>query len=165
MIYHYHDQSTPLFLLNIFVKNEKANLTRAERNEMKKLLPRLIAGYREKDGKMKSSRVSQKGKSAQHKSTAGSRILASLREAVDWAEGKDVPVRVSTVEVPAIDVREVRKQLGLSQAQFAAKFGFQPATLKNWEQGRTRPDGPARVLLAVIARHLDAVEDALQKAS
>jgi putative transcriptional regulator len=37
--------------------------------------------------------------------------------------------------------------------------------LRNWEQGRTRPDGPARVLLAVIARHPEAVEDALRKAS
>ena len=95
----------------------------------------------------------------------GSRIVASLREAVDWVEGKAVPVRVTTVEVPAVDIRGTRKQLGLSQAAFAAKFGFQAATLRNWEQGRTQPDGPARVLLAVIARHPEAVEDALRKAS
>lgn len=99
------------------------------------------------------------------KASAGSRIIASLQEAVDWVEGKDIAVRVSTVEVPTIDVRETRRHLGLSQAAFAAKFGFQPATLRNWEQGRTRPDGPARVLLAVIARHPEAVEDALRKAS
>lgn len=99
------------------------------------------------------------------KSGGGSRIIASLREAVDWAEGKDVAVRVSTVEVPEIDVREIRRRMGLSQAAFAAKFGFQAATLRNWEQGRTRPDGPARVLLAVIAQHPEAVEDALRKAS
>ena len=97
-------------------------------------------------------------------SGSGSRIVASLKEAVEWVEGKDVPVRVTTVDVPVIDVRATRKSLGLSQAAFAAKFGFHPATLKNWEQGRTRPDGPARVLLAVIARHPKAVEDALQKA-
>ncbi len=94
----------------------------------------------------------------------GSRIVASLREAVDWVEGKDVPVRVTTVNVPVIDVRATRKGLGLSQAAFAAKFGFHQATLKNWEQGRTWPDGPARVLLAVIARHPEAVEDALRRA-
>jgi putative transcriptional regulator len=62
------------------------------------------------------------------------------------------------------DVRAARKRLGLSQAEFATRFGFQPATLRNWEQGRTRPDGPARVLLAVIARHPEAVEDALRMA-
>jgi putative transcriptional regulator len=99
------------------------------------------------------------------KSSAGSRIVASLREAVDWAEGKEVAVRVTTVEVPMVDVREVRRRLRLSQAAFAAKFGFQTATLRNWEQGRTRPDGPARVLLAVIARHPEAVEDTLRRAS
>jgi len=50
-IYYYHDQSLPLFLLNVFTKNEKANLTKAERNEMKELLPRLIAGYRKRMAK------------------------------------------------------------------------------------------------------------------
>ena len=50
-IYYYHDESLPLFLLNVFAKNEKANLTGAERNEMKKLLPRLIAGYRKRMAK------------------------------------------------------------------------------------------------------------------
>jgi putative transcriptional regulator len=96
---------------------------------------------------------------------AGSRIIASLKEAVDWVEGRESQVRVTTVEVPTIDVRATRQLLRLSQAAFAKKFGFQPATLRNWEQGRTRPDGPARVLLAVIARHPEAVEDALRKVS
>ena len=50
-IYYYHDESLPLFLLNVFAKNEKANLTKAERNEMRKLLPRLIAGYRKRTAK------------------------------------------------------------------------------------------------------------------
>jgi len=52
--------------------------------------------------------------------------------------------------------------MGLSQAQFATKFGFPPATLRNWEQGRARPDAPTRVLLAVIAKHPEAVEDVLR---
>jgi putative transcriptional regulator len=99
------------------------------------------------------------------KSSGGGRIAASLRQAVDWAEGKDVAVRVTPVEAPTVNVRQVRRKLGLSQAAFAAKFGFLPATLRNWEQGRTRPDGPARVLLAVIAQHPEAVEDALKRAS
>jgi putative transcriptional regulator len=96
--------------------------------------------------------------------SVGREIITSLKEAIAWAGGADVPVRVTTVHVPATDVRALRHKLGLSQSEFAAKFGFQPGTLKNWEQGRTRPDGPARVLLAVIARHPDAVEDALRKA-
>lgn len=48
VIYYYHNESIPLFLLSVFAKNEKANLTKAERNEMKKLLPRLVAGYRKR---------------------------------------------------------------------------------------------------------------------
>jgi hypothetical protein len=48
VIYYYHNVSIPLFLLSVFAKNEKANLTTAERNEMKKLLPRLVAGYRKR---------------------------------------------------------------------------------------------------------------------
>src|SRR5438309_4908676 len=97
--------------------------------------------------------------------SVGQEIITSLKEAIAWAGGEDVPVRVTTVRVPTTNVRALRRKLGLSQSEFAAKFGFQPATLKNWEQGRTRPDGPARVLLAVIARHPEAVEDALRKAS
>ena len=104
-------------------------------------------------------------KAKQSKPSAGSRIIASLQEAVDWVEGKDVPARLTSVEVPTIDIRAMRKRLGLSQIAFAEKFGFQPSTLRNWEQGRTRPDGPARILLAVIDRHPEAVEDSLRKAS
>lgn len=109
--------------------------------------------------------MNKQTKTMVRKPSPGSRILASLQEAVDWVEGKDVSVRVTTVAVPVIDVKKTRQRLGLSQSAFAAKFGFQAATLRNWEQGRTYPDGPARVLLAVIAKHPEAVEDALRKAS
>ena len=51
VIYYYHNEAIPLFLLNVFAKNEKANLTKAERNEMKALLPRLVAGYRKRMAK------------------------------------------------------------------------------------------------------------------
>jgi putative transcriptional regulator len=101
-------------------------------------------------------------KKAGREGSVGQEIIASLKEAIAWASGEDVPVRVTTVHVPTTNVRAVRRKLKLSQSEFAAKFGFQSATLKNWEQGRTRPDGPARVLLAVIARHPEAVEDALR---
>src|ERR1039458_2668206 len=96
--------------------------------------------------------------------SVGEEIISSLKEAVAWAAGESVPVRLTKVQVPAVNVRAVRRRLGLTQSAFAARFGFQPATLRNWEQGRTRPDGPARVLLAVIARHPDAVEDVLNRA-
>jgi putative transcriptional regulator len=51
--------------------------------------------------------------------------------------------------------------MGVSQSQFAVKFGLPPATLRNWEQGRARPEAPTRVLLAVIAEHPEAVAGVL----
>ena len=65
------------------------------------------------------------------KRSVGAEIITSLKEAIAWAGGDDVPVRVTTVQVPTIDVRALRRSLGLSQGQFAAKFGFQPATVRN----------------------------------
>jgi putative transcriptional regulator len=114
---------------------------------------------------MKTRTVLKKNpsKKAPGQLSVGQEIIASLKEAVAWANGENVPVRVTTVHVPTTDVRALRRRLGVSQSEFAARFGFQPATLRNWEQGRTRPHGPARVLLAVIARHPEAVEDALRK--
>jgi putative transcriptional regulator len=94
--------------------------------------------------------------------TVGARIIEGLEEAIAWARGEPVPVRVTIVQVPQVDVRQVRRRLGLSQAEFAGKFGFSAASVRNWEQGRRRPEGPARVLLAVIDRHPEAVEDALR---
>jgi putative transcriptional regulator len=97
---------------------------------------------------------------------AGRRLIRSVKQAIACAEGADVPVRVTMVSVerrPKVDVRSLRQTLGLSQSEFAARFGFAPATVRNWEQGRTQPDGAARILLAVIAHHPDAVDDALRK--
>ena len=99
---------------------------------------------------------------------AGRRLISSVKQAMAWASGEDVPVRVTMVNIErrlVTDVRTVRQKLRLSQAEFAARFGFAPSTVKNWEQGRTQPDGPARILLAVIAHRPEAVENALRKAS
>jgi len=109
-----------------------------------------------------------KKRSPRH-TAAGRRLVASARQALAWAKGENVPgTRVTIVEVnrpPLVDVRSVRRKLGLSQSQFAARFGFTAATIKNWEQGRTQPDGPSRILLAVIAHRPEAVVEALHEAS
>ena len=97
--------------------------------------------------------------------TVGESIIERLKQAIAWTQGENDDVRVTLVHVPEVDVRKVRMKMKLSQAQFATKFGFPPATLRNWEQGRSRPDAPTRVLLAVIAKHPEAVEDVLRKAS
>ena len=58
-------------------------------------------------------------------------------------------------------VRALRAKLGLSQAQFARRFGFTLDTVQQYEQGRRRPSGPASTLLRVIEADPDAVERAL----
>jgi len=64
-------------------------------------------------------------------------------------------------EFEAVDIREIRKTLGLSQSEFALLIGISVGTLRNWEQGRRRPEGPARALLKIAATHPEAVLDAL----
>jgi len=59
------------------------------------------------------------------------------------------------------DVRALRRKLGLSQAQFASKFGFSVRTIQEWEQGRAIPDRPARILLRVIEKSPKTVERAV----
>ena len=65
--------------------------------------------------------------------------------------------------IAAEDVKTIRRRLGLSQEQFAVRFGFSVETLRNYEQGHRRPTGPASVLLRVIASEPDAVRRALAK--
>jgi len=65
---------------------------------------------------------------------------------------------------PMPDVAFLRSRLKLSQAEFATRFGFSVATVRNWEQGRVLADGPARILLAVIANEPQAVIRALRPA-
>ena len=99
------------------------------------------------------------------KRSVGERVIEGLEEAIAWTRGENDRVRVTLAHVDDVDIRLVRRKMGLSQAQFATKFGFPPATLRNWEQGRSRPDAPTRVLLAAIAKHPEAVEDVLRRAS
>jgi putative transcriptional regulator len=113
----------------------------------------------------RTTRTTKKTAHSPRRPTVGARIIEGLEQAVAWSRGEESRAVVTLVEVPEPDVRGVRLKMGLSQAQFATKFGLPPSTLRNWEQGRARPDAPTRVLLAVIAKHPEAVEDVLRKAS
>ena len=86
-------------------------------------------------------------------------LVASVREAGAIGRGERKPSRVFTFK-PA-DVQDVRHRLGLSQSEFAAMIGVAVATLRNWEQGRRVPEGPARALLMVAAMNPEAVKKAL----
>ncbi len=114
--------------------------------------------------KAKSKRAKKKSAATRPRAgrTIGQNIIEGLEQAIAWSRGEKTNAHVTLVQVPEVDVKQVRAKMKLSQAQFATKFGLPPATLRNWEQGRSRPDVPTRVLLAVIDKHPEAVEDVLQ---
>lgn len=68
------------------------------------------------------------------------------------SKSEDKPARLRKAETtPCIDVRALRAEMGLSQRQFAERFGFSCGALRDWEQGRTSPGRTARAQLAAIA--------------
>jgi putative transcriptional regulator len=96
--------------------------------------------------------------------TLGKRLIKAAKEARAIARGEADP-STYRVRVPAdVDVKAVRKRLGLSQSEFAARFAIPRSTLKDWEQHRRSPEGPSRVLLTVIDKEPEAVERALADA-
>ena len=94
------------------------------------------------------------------KNTTFTELLESVREGAAILAGQTEPARQTELRVP--DARAIREQFGLSQSRFAALMGISVATLRNWEQGRRKPEGSARVLLEVVAKHPEAVLDSVQ---
>ncbi len=74
-----------------------------------------------------------------------------LAEAIAHARG-EIRTTVHEIKVPDADVLSIRESSGQSQTEFASCIGVAKATLVNWEQKRSRPSGPARVLLSLIAK-------------
>lgn len=89
-------------------------------------------------------------------------LISSLDTVARYERGE---VRLKTTEVvpPSVDVRSVRDSLGMSQKEFASRFGFSLASVRNWEQGIREPEGPARLLLALIQQNPSYVERELRK--
>lgn len=86
-------------------------------------------------------------------------LIESVRQAGKIRRKKMRPSRVTTFK-PA-DVKRIRASLGQSQSEFAMMIGVSVGTLRNWEQGRRTPDGPAQALLRVAAQNPKAVAHAL----
>lgn len=87
-------------------------------------------------------------------------LIEGMTEAVAHANGNTALAAVHVVEVP--DVRAIRRQLHMSQHEFAEAYRIPLATLKNWEQGRRAPDAPAAAYLQAIARKPQLIREALQ---
>ena len=97
-------------------------------------------------------------------SKLGKKLLRAAKEARTIARG-EAKASNYRIHLPAdVDVQAIRKRLRMSQAEFSARFGIPAGTLRDWEQGRRVPEGPARVLLKVIENDPKAVERALAAA-
>lgn len=87
-------------------------------------------------------------------------IEQGLKEAIAHARGEG-RATIHAIEIPEADVKAIRARTGLSQAEFARSIGVRKATLINWEHNRRSPEGPARVLLALIDRDPGIVQRTL----
>lgn len=94
------------------------------------------------------------------KKQAFEELAESVRQAGKIRRGEMAPARTTTFKPAA--VKAIRKELDLTQEEFAMMIGVSVATLRNWEQGRRVPEGPARALLRVAAENPEAVAEALR---
>ncbi|MBA3518869.1 MAG: helix-turn-helix domain-containing protein [Rhizobiales bacterium] len=87
-------------------------------------------------------------------------LIDSLNQAVEHARGGEVAgLRLTHVELP--DVKAIRRALRMSQEEFAAAYRIPLSTLKNWEQGRRRPDAPALAYLRAIQNRPREIKEAV----
>ena len=95
-------------------------------------------------------------------SKLGDELVRSMAQALAHAKGRKSRVRTREVAIRRGDIQKARKQLGLSQRQFADAFGVSASTLRKWEQGQRFPTGAARTLMKIIKREPQAVMRALK---
>jgi len=82
-------------------------------------------------------------------------LAESIKQAGQIRKGKLEPVR--TFEFSPLDIKAIRSKLHKSQSEFALMIGVSVSTLQNWEQGRRRPEGPARALLKIASEVPEAI--------
>ena len=90
-------------------------------------------------------------------------LIESVRQMDAIARGARKPSRTRVMD-PGIEVKAIRAKTKLSQAQFARLLNIEVSTLRNWEQGHRKPQGPARALLKAVDRDPEAVLSALNSA-
>lgn len=88
-------------------------------------------------------------------------IKQGLDEAVVFSKGKASKAIVHNID--PVDVKNIRANVGMSQSEFADAFGISVSTLRHWERGDRKPQGPALVLLNVVAKEPKAVLKALSR--
>jgi putative transcriptional regulator len=88
------------------------------------------------------------------------RAMVAAKQVNAHRRGEHVPGLV--VHQP-VDVKALREKTGLSQTAFAARFGFSPATVRDWEQNRRMPERPAQILLGVIEAAPEIVQKVVER--
>jgi len=89
------------------------------------------------------------------------KLLESIQEGGRILRGEEPPSRA--FQLRPLDIASIRERYELTQKEFADLFGINVRTLQNWEQGRREPEGPAKVLLHVIAEHPEEVWDVVRR--
>ncbi len=102
------------------------------------------------------------GGSKPHSSPLAREIIQGLTESIAHFRGERTLSTRSILIPGSVNVTAVRRKTGLSQSQFADRFGFSLRTLQEWEQGRSAPDAAVRAYLLVIDRQPKAVDLALR---
>ena len=90
-------------------------------------------------------------------------IDKALEEVVSIKSGTTNAPRVTEVVPRTFSVYELRRNLNLSQDEFAKRYGLKVGTIRNWEQGIRSPDQSAQVLLSLIERQPDLIHELIRK--
>lgn len=110
------------------------------------------------DGKLSHGRLKLDARSSRMSKRIADKGIGGFSQTLTVTESS-----FYAVHIPAeIDVRAIRGRLGLTQQEFATRFGFSVNTVRHWEQGRRIPEAPTRAYLLVIDREPQAVEKALR---
>ena len=135
-------------MLFLYPKDVRSDLTREQLRVLQEVDYKRVAGVDDEEGgSMREDLFDE--------------LVESVKQMKAIEKGGLEPGRVTRlddiVDAETPDVAALRARFGLSQAKFAALLGISVATLRNWEQNRRRPDGPAKVLLRVAAAHPEAL--------
>lgn len=130
VIYFYAARQNQVRLLLIYRKGVKDDLSAAEKKVLRKL--------------------NENGRSEFMNKKLFSELVESMTQMNEIVRGKRAPSRKFDIDANAI--KALRAKIGLSQPKFAALLNVDVGTLRNWEQGRREPTGPAKALLTAISR-------------
>ena len=148
--FYYYIRGETVYLIDAYAKNRKENLQMPKRMPSKSS-PKL--------SKTLAGNLSPKAPAA--KSTPlGSTLIEGMTQILAHVRG-EIQLKSYTLPGP-LDIKAIRKKVGMSQSEFAAAFALNRRTLQEWEQGKTSPDNAVRAYLTVIDRNPRAVVQALR---